>query len=179
MENNKEILVTGAGGYIGRHVVKWLLDNNFNVLAVDFNLEEVDDRAEKMKIDIFNEENNIYESLKKPEICLHMAWKDGFVHNSPEHMGNLSAHYKFIMNLIGNGLKHIAVLGTMHEIGYWEGEVNSSTPTNPYSLYGIAKNSLRKALEVSLKDKDVIFQWLRVFYITGDDLRNNSIFSKK
>ena len=44
---NKRILVTGANGYIGRHVVKWLLDNNYSVLATDICLDRVDNRAQK------------------------------------------------------------------------------------------------------------------------------------
>ena len=67
----------------------------------------------------------------------------------------------------------------MHEIGYWEGEVNNDTVTNPISLYGIAKNSLRQSLKVlSDKDTSLLIKWLRVFYIQGDDKNNNSIFSK-
>lgn len=37
----KRVLVTGANGYIGRHVVKELLDNNFEVYAADFRFDGV------------------------------------------------------------------------------------------------------------------------------------------
>ena len=36
-----KVLVTGAGGYIGRHVVKYLLDDNMEVIANDFNDESL------------------------------------------------------------------------------------------------------------------------------------------
>jgi len=37
-----KVLVTGANGYIGKNVVKWLLDNGNDVLAADINLDKVD-----------------------------------------------------------------------------------------------------------------------------------------
>jgi nucleoside-diphosphate-sugar epimerase len=178
MANIKTILVTGAGGYIGRYVVKTLLDLGVKVSTVDSNRKEVDRRATSYDVDIFADDEDLYNKLGNPDICLHMAWRDGFVHNADSHMKNLYSHYNFMENMISGGLKHVTVMGTMHEVGYFEGEINGRTPTNPHSLYGIAKNSLRQSLEVLLKDKDVVFQWLRAFYIFGDDLNNKSIFSK-
>lgn len=58
-------------------------------------------------------------------------------------MEDLPSHYLFIKNLLEGGLKHIAVMGTMHEVGFFEGSIKEDTPTNPQSLYGIAKNALR------------------------------------
>lgn len=173
-----KIAVTGASGYMGSHVVKKLLDLGHNVIAVDLNYNGVDERAIFSDVNIFSGDIDVYEKLGCPDICLHLAWKDGFAHNSQAHMENLSSHYIFIRNLLKAGLKHIAVMGSMHEIGYYEGAVSENTPTNPLSHYGVAKNALRESTCLLCKENDAIFQWLRAFYILGDDSKNNSIFSK-
>ena len=69
-------------------------------------------------------------------------------------------------------------MGSMHEIGYWEGAIDENTPCNPLSQYGIAKNALRKSLELYCESHNCKFQWLRGFYIFGDDSFGNSIFCK-
>jgi len=66
----------------------------------------------------------------------------------------------------------------MHEVGYWEGAITADSPTNPLSLYGIAKNALRQACEVLIKGKDVSFHWLRGYYIYGNDAKSNSVLGK-
>ena len=137
----ERILVTGAGGYIGRHVVKALLDDGQDVIASDLRLNDVDDRAEHIETNLFESGSDIYSKLGKPDVCLHMAWRDGFKHNSDNHMGDLSAHYRFIKNMLDGGLPQIAVMGTMHEVGYWEGAIDEHTPCHPASMYGIAKNA--------------------------------------
>lgn len=174
----KTILITGAGGYIGRHVVKALLDRGQNVVASDFHLQDVDNRAQKIECNIFSDSATLFEDLGSPDVCLHMAWRDGFKHDSDSHMGDLSNHFKFIQNLLDNGLKQIAVMGSMHEVGYWEGSISEDTPCHPASMYGIAKNALREATLLTAKEHEAIAQWLRAYYIVGDDSRGNSIFSK-
>lgn len=174
----KKILVTGAGGYIGRHVVKALLDAGQDVVASDIRIDGIDDRAEKIQANIFEPSDNLFEELGSPDVCLHMAWRDGFKHNSDNHMGDLSSHYRFIKTMLDSGLKQIAVMGTMHEVGYWEGSIDENTPCHPASMYGIAKNALREATLMLAKEHEATAQWIRAYYIVGDDVHGSSIFSK-
>lgn len=174
-----KVLVTGANGYIGRHVVCSLLDAGHKVIASDIKLTNIDDRAEKIETNLFNlPDSSLFEALGSPDVGIHMAWRNGFVHNAPSQMEDLSGHYLFLTRMIDEGLKHLAVMGTMHEIGYWEGAIDENTPTNPISMYGIAKDALRRSMTLYCQQKGVLLQWLRAYYILGDDLKNNSIFSK-
>lgn len=174
----KRVLVTGANGYIGRHVVEKLLELGAEVYVSDFNYDGLDERAIRTTTPIFGQEENLFEKLGKPDVCIHMAWRNGFVHNADSHIVDLPQHYEFIKNMLDGGLKQIVVMGSMHEVGYWEGAIEETTPCNPKSLYGIAKNALRQAVFSMPVEEDVCLQWVRAYYILGDDLKNNSIFSR-
>lgn len=174
----KTILVTGASGYIGKHVVTALKSHGVRVVGLSRTKLNDNPDIEYMQGDIFNGTEDIL-SLNLPiDACLHLAWGEGFVHNSPSHLLNLSAHYKFLKELMDAGIPKIAVMGTMHEVGYWEGPIDENTPCNPLSLYGIAKNSLRSALLLDAQNSNTTVQWLRGYYIYGDDEQSHSVFGK-
>ena len=172
-----KILITGANGYLGKGVVKQLLNENYDVIATDFKDNFIDKRATIVVGDIFSMENP-YQTLGQPDVLLHMAWRDGFVHGSENHINDLPNHMSFISKMIKGGIKQVAVMGSMHEVGFFEGSINENTPCNPQSLYGISKNALRRIVELECMNNNVIFQWLRGFYIVGNTEDGCSIFSK-
>ena len=173
-----KILVTGADGYIGRHVVAELLDRGCEVIASDLRNEGIDPRAHVAEADIFSEDPELYKRLGSPDVLIHLAWRNGFDHYNMSHVDDLPKHYRFLAAMMDQGLPQLVVMSTMHEVGYYEGAIGEDTPTKPLTPYGIAKNALRELTEVYAEKKGVVLQWLRGYYLLGDDARNNSVFSR-
>ena len=171
------ILVTGANGYLGQGIVSSILDRGHDVIAVDFNVDRVDSRAEVKNCNLFEIEDP-YNFFGQPDVLLHLAWRDGFVHYSDAHIDDLPKHYSFIKSFAESGCKHISVMGSMHEIGFFEGSVNETTPCHPTTPYGIGKNALRDLTKMVCAQNNVVYQWLRGFYIVGNSKCGSSIFSK-
>ena len=172
-----KVLVTGASGYLGQGIVRAIIDTGNDVIATGHRNINIDNRAEVILCDLFSVDNP-YEYFGKPDAVLHLAWRDGFVHYSDRHIEDLPKHYEFIKSMAESGCKHIAVMGSMHEIGFYEGSINENTPFNPITPYGIAKNALRELTEMICKQNNIVFQWMRGFYIVGNTEYGYSIFSK-
>ena len=178
----KTVLITGANGFLGYNLIQYLYHNiQCDIIATDIccnHLDEFD--IKKIETDLLNipDDKEIFDYFGKPDILIHLAWQDGFNHKADSHINNLSKHYNFVKRLMDGGCKSVSVMGSMHEIGNYEGMVTASTPCFPLSNYGIAKNALRQLLMVYCDGKDISLKWLRGYYITGDEKHNHSIFSK-
>lgn len=172
-----KILVTGANGFLGRGIVDEIIKTGNTVIAAGFKTDKVSEKAIHIDGDMFAVDDP-YEYYGRPDVLLHLAYKDGFVLNSDAHIQNIIQHTTFINKMIASGIQQVAVMGTMHEIGFFEGSVNEHTPTNPMNFYGIAKNAIREYTSLVAKNNGVVMQWLRAFYIVDGTAYGNSIFSK-
>ena len=172
-----KILVTGANGYLGAGIVKKILEAGNEVVAADINTDHVDDSAEKRICNIFEVEEP-FSYFGKPDVLLHLAWRDGFVHYADSHINDLPKHYAFIRKMAESGIAQICGMGSMHEIGFFEGSINENTPCHPTTPYGIGKNALRELTNMLCNQNNTVFQWLRGFYIVGNSGYGSSIFSK-
>lgn len=172
-----KILVTGANGYLGQGIVKHILDTGNEVVAADFRIDHIDSRADARTCNLFEIEKP-YDFFGKPDVLLHLAWRDGFVHYSDAHINDLPSHFSFIKKFAESGVKTIAVMGSMHEIGFYEGSIKEDTPCKPITPYGISKNALRELCNMLCAQNGKCFQWLRGYYIVGNSQYGCSIFSK-
>lgn len=172
-----KILVTGANGYLGQGCVSAILEKGEQVVAADFSTDRVDCRAQRVECNLFEIESP-YDFFGRPDAVLHMAWRNGFVHYSGTHIEDLPKHYNFIKKLAESNIRSIAVMGSMHEVGFYEGSIREDSPCNPTTPYGISKNALRNLTEMLCKQNNKNFLWLRGYYIVGKSEFGSSVFSK-
>lgn len=174
-----KIAVTGAGGYIGKHVVNALTSMRHDVVAITYPGSKNTLSSNVIELDILEaSDDKIIDVFAEFDAVLHLAWSAGFNHHDQGHIANVMNHHRFLKGLINAGVQNISVAGTMHEIGYHVGEITEKTACNPSNPYGIAKNFLRQICTYEMEKAGVQLKWLRMYYITGDDRNSNSIFSK-
>lgn len=172
-----KILVTGANGYLGQGIIHEILEKGHEVIAVDLSVDRIDQRAKKVKINFFDVKSP-YDFFNKPDVLVHLAWREGFVHDSIKHIEDLPKHFNFIKSLAESGIQKIVVMGSMHEIGFYEGCIHEDTPSRPMNYYGISKAALKSIVEHLAEIYKIKYQWLRGYYIVGTSKEGSSIFSK-
>lgn len=158
------ILVTGANGYLGRGIARKLLEQGHTVIAADRTRAGLPGGAIYAPGDLFTVANP-YLYYRSPDCCLYLASQDGFRHQSGSHIENLPHHWRCIQNMLEEGLPHIAVMGSVHEIGPHEGMIHPDTPMAPVTPYGIAKETLYRLTRAEAERLDRAFQWLRAYYV--------------
>lgn len=172
-------VVTGADGYIGRYVVSWLLAKGQDVVVATRRSEEFSSGgARRVRFNLRDADSSAFDVLGRPDILINLAWEDGFNHGSSSHFENASVHIKFLRHMLEGGLKHVVGVGSVHEVGYHVGPVDEFTPQRPQHPYGVAKNYVRQVQELLCKEFGAFSQWMRCYYIVGDDDLNKSIFTK-
>lgn len=171
------IAVTGANGFLGTGIVAELASRGHEVVAVDKRTDRVEGAARRVDSSVFDL-NDPYSDMDEPDCVIHLAWRDGFRHNSDAHMKDLHLHIDLVGKLAASPLKRLAVMGSMHEVGYFEGGIRANTPCNPENMYGIAKNALRQAAQLLCEGSGTELKWLRGYYIVDNTPFGSSIFSK-
>lgn len=180
----KKILVTGASGFIGNHLINELLKYDVSIVATSVeSLDEIKKYEWSEKVDYIqfnlNDLNDVsFELFNKPDQLIHLAWEGLPNYKELYHFEkNLFSNYNFIKKLVGEGLQKVSVIGTCFEYGMQEGCLSEEIPTSPSNPYGLAKDSLRKFIhELSLKI-NFEFNWFRLFYIYGKGQSPNSLLS--
>lgn len=180
-----KILVTGATGFIGNHLIDELLKNaSYEIIATSRHLDKAQkfnwfDKIKYIPYDLeSSRDENLYELFNKPDKVIHLAW-DGLPHyNDLIHIEkNLFIHYRFIKNMIENGLKEIVVTGTCLEYGMNDGCLSEEMLTNPSNSYAIAKDTLRKFMVELDKKISFNYKWIRLFYMYGEGQSEKSLIS--
>ena len=179
-----KILVTGATGFIGNYVVQELLKYEHKIIATSIEhknqiqfswIEKVD----YIQADLNEDKKNWFGFFNEPDQIIHLAWEGLPNYNELFHIErNLPRNCCFLKNIIENGLKKIAVIGTCLEYGMQSGALRDDMDTKPNNPYALAKDLLRKYLEQLKRKNDFDFKWIRLFYMYGKGQSPNAILSQ-
>ncbi|MHA1724317.1 MAG: NAD-dependent epimerase/dehydratase family protein [Promethearchaeota archaeon] len=181
-----KVLITGATGFIGNYVIKELLKIKdckiiaTSLLSVD-KAKDFDwyDQVIYKCQDLNDSKNDYFSFFEKPNLLIHLAWQGLPNYTELFHFEkNLFLNYKFIKNLIENGLKDLSVIGTCLEYGMKSGCLSEDCLTNPVTSYGLAKDTLRKFLEQYNNLYSFNFKWIRLFYLYGEGQNPKSLLSQ-
>lgn len=180
-----KVLVTGATGFIGNHVINELLKSDgVHIITTSRDREKAKifswfDQVEYISYDFdVVEDINLYKYFGKPDKVIHLAWGGLPNYNGLFHIEkNLLSHYSFVKNMIENGLKDITITGTCFEYGMVNGCLSEGMDTKPSNSYAIAKDSLRRFVVELKKNFDFDYRWIRLFYMYGEGQSSKSLLS--
>jgi nucleoside-diphosphate-sugar epimerase len=167
-----KIAVTGASGFVGRHVLTALLEHKVEVVAVTRDitrLSGLSDSIDVVTMDMAHPEPDCFDRLGNPEVLIHLAW-DGLPHYMSLHHfeTELPRHYRFIKAMVVAGLPSVLVAGTCQEYGMQSGPLSEDLRALPGTPYSLAKDALRRQLEFLKATRPFELTWARLFYLYGE-----------
>ena len=177
------VAVTGASGFIGRHVLAELKQHKVEVVAIMRDSKRLRDdigaACHIVELDIAEPDENSFEKLGKPDVLIHLAWDGLPNYKSLHHFEiELPRQFRFLKALVEAGLPSVLVTGTCFEYGMQSGPLSPNTSPSPSNPYGYAKDALRKQLEF-LKDSNPFnLTWARLFYLYGEGQSGSSLYPK-
>ncbi|WP_338874449.1 NAD-dependent epimerase/dehydratase family protein [Spirosoma sp. SC4-14] len=185
MNNLKTVLVTGATGFVGHYLIERLLATNLVQVIATARTEPLPTKWSQavtfVPFDIsadFSGEN-LFTYFGRPDLVIHLAWQGLPDYKSMAHIETYwLQHYQFLTNLIRHGLTDLTVTGTCLEYGLQSGCLSENLPTSPTTAYGLAKDSLQKALTLFLNNRSVYFKWIRLFYMYGKGQNPKSLLAQ-
>lgn len=175
------VVVTGASGYVGQHVIKALASHGVTPVAMIHQTPLPSDLSavETVRLDLREGANDAYARLGKPDTVIHLAWGGLPNYTSLHHFTEeLPAHFRFLSELVHGGLTRLVGVGTCLEYGLQSGPLAASTPTRPHTAYGYAKAALHEQLNFLRAAHPFQLAWARIFYLYGEGQPRGSIYAK-
>jgi nucleoside-diphosphate-sugar epimerase len=170
------VVVTGASGFLGTPTVAALAEYGAQVVSVSRH-GTLDDSL-SLRVDITDP--STWPALLtpvRPDRLIHLAWGYLGDFNDPRHyLELLPAHLRFLAWCVRNSITDITVAGTCFEYGLAEGRMIEEMAAQPVTAYGIAKDSLRRAMEHLACTVPFSLKWARVFFVRGDDVQEKGVF---
>jgi len=136
-----KIAVTGATGFIGRHVVAELEQRGVTPTVVCRTPPQRPPRMAKNSVVVFDLKSpppDAFRLMDEPDALVHLAWGGLPHYQSLYHFEyELPSQYRFLKSLVDQGLRNLVVTATFIDYGMHAGPLHEALddlPTNPYRV---------------------------------------------
>ncbi|MDE5608859.1 MAG: NAD(P)-dependent oxidoreductase [Bacteroidales bacterium] len=170
-----KVLVSGATGFLGYHIVKRCVAKNHEVMCFRrrASVSLFDEAIEKRIVWVETDTSQGLEDVRRfsPDVFIHAAWNGV----SAEGRNNLEIQQANIemtdlmMRLYP--YKQIIMLGSQDEYGQINSVVNEDQSLFPVSEYAKAKISCSQHLQTYCESNNIEWQWIRIFSVYGEKQR--------
>ena len=168
------ILVTGAGGFIGRHSLAPLASRGFEVHAVT-RADSLPGAAACHAVDLLDHAaTTALLATLRPSHLLHFAWTvaPGQFWSTRENLDWVAATLALYRGFVAQGGRRFVGAGTCAEYGWSPEQVaqpldERSSVCEPATLYGTAKHATHKLLAGAATLDGVALAWGRIFFLYG------------
>ncbi len=164
-----KVLLTGASGFIGSYLLEELKELEIEVITIGRN--NCTQSQNHYTVDLLAG-NDISALMQKeqPTHLLHLAWEatPRKYWTSPLNLRWVDASIRLVETFCALGGKKVISAGTCAEYD-WDYSYcrEISTPLNPSSLYGTAKDATRRLIEAVCNQYQVPCCWGRIFFPMG------------
>lgn len=179
------ILVTGATGFIGRHLVRTLLSANHEVAIMVRDASTArslsfPDGVRCMEHDLESPcPPDFWKRCGEPDVVYHLAWERLHQYESLHHIEeNLPRHYRFLKSLALGGCPRVVVTGTCFEYGQRSGALSEDSSADPAVPYAVAKHCLHLMAGQLNRQTAMQLIWTRLFYLMGEGQPPGTLFSQ-
>jgi nucleoside-diphosphate-sugar epimerase len=151
------VVVTGASGFLGRHVVAELAELGRPVLAVDHRWSSADELTQRL-------------AARSPTACVHLGWhadpRDYLTAVGPNAR---SLHDTLTLAAILDrlGVARLVVAGTSAEYAPSDQPLTENALRAPRTVYGSAKALCCELLQTSSRPRTTTMTWARLFNVIG------------
>ena len=171
------VLLTGATGFVGRQVMRALIERNCKVRVVvrDSKQSQVA-RPPAVEVvigspDIFAENAAWWaDACRGVDIVIHVAWyaEPGKYLHSPKNQECLAGTLRLAQGATQAKVRRFIGIGTCFEYDLSVGLLSIETVLEPSTAYAEAKAAAFTALSRSLPQHGIAFAWCRLFYLYGE-----------
>lgn len=157
MKNKMKVLVTGAAGFMGSHLVDALVAKGHDVYGIDDlsggYKENINPKSTFVKLDLRNRKKTEEVIAKiKPELVFHLAADatEGRSQFTPINCTerNYLAYLNLLIPCIKNGMKKIVLTSSMSVYGSQKAPFDEKMDRKPDDIYGISKAAMEQSTEI-------------------------------
>ncbi len=176
------LIITGATGFVGGHVVEAALARGHTVTAVGRDKAKAvgtawASRVRFVAVDLHSEGFDP-SVLGDANAMLHLAWPGLPNYRDPAHLErHLPANTRFLERMLAAGLRRLLITGTCLEYGVTNGPLSETMPTAPILPYAMAKDALRQRIEERRPPAAALI-WARLFYMHGPGQNPKSVLAQ-